>query len=115
VTDRKNIVTLGIGASPGKLMWFLTSGLETGAAVAAPTPDVALGDIPMITYWMGSVPAQGPSATVSYYDVAIVFHNGNNLTFHNGSHVFFHHLVSISADVSFSHSAPRTTFTGEAE
>lgn len=31
--DAKNIVTLGIGAAPGGLVWFLTGGLEAGAAV----------------------------------------------------------------------------------
>lgn len=29
MTDVKNIITLGIGASPGGLIWFMTSGLES--------------------------------------------------------------------------------------
>lgn len=37
MADRKNIVTLGLGASPGKLLWFLTSGLEAAAVAATPT------------------------------------------------------------------------------
>ena len=32
MADVKNIVTLGIGAAPGKLLWFITGGLETAAA-----------------------------------------------------------------------------------
>lgn len=32
MADVKNIITLGIGASPGSLMWFITSGLESSAA-----------------------------------------------------------------------------------
>lgn len=30
MADVKNIITLGIGASPGKLLWFITGGLEAG-------------------------------------------------------------------------------------
>lgn len=29
MADVKNIITLGIGASPGSLLWFFTSGLES--------------------------------------------------------------------------------------
>lgn len=36
MADVKNIVTLGIGAAPGGLVWFLTGGLEAGVVVAAP-------------------------------------------------------------------------------
>ena len=32
MTDRKNIITFGIGAGPGKVLWFITGGLEAGAA-----------------------------------------------------------------------------------
>jgi hypothetical protein len=31
--DVRNIVTLGIGAAPGGLVWFFTSGLESLASV----------------------------------------------------------------------------------
>jgi len=33
MADVKNIITLGIGSSPGKIMWFITMGLETEAAL----------------------------------------------------------------------------------
>lgn len=36
----KNVITLGIGADPGGLMWLLTGGLGLGAGVVA---DVAGG------------------------------------------------------------------------
>ena len=32
MADVKNIITLGIGANPGSLVWFLTSGLEIAAS-----------------------------------------------------------------------------------
>lgn len=35
MADVKNIITLGIGAAPGKLTWFITTGLEP-AVVALP-------------------------------------------------------------------------------
>lgn len=31
MADVSNIVTLGIGATPGGRIWYLTSGLESGA------------------------------------------------------------------------------------
>ena len=34
MADVKNIITLGIGASPGKIMWFITVGLEPAAEEA---------------------------------------------------------------------------------
>lgn len=37
MTDRKNIITLGIGAGPGKVLWFITGGLEGGAEVVVVT------------------------------------------------------------------------------
>ena len=30
MADVKNIITLGVGASPGKILWFITGGLEAG-------------------------------------------------------------------------------------
>lgn len=35
MADAKNVITLGIGAAPGKLLWFFTSGLESAAVSAA--------------------------------------------------------------------------------
>jgi hypothetical protein len=32
--DIRNIITLGIGAAPGGLLWFFTSGLESAAVIA---------------------------------------------------------------------------------
>jgi hypothetical protein len=32
MADVKNIITLGIGASPGSLTWFITTGLESDNA-----------------------------------------------------------------------------------
>ena len=42
MADVKNVVTLGIGASPGGLVWFITTGLESGAVVATPGTPVIL-------------------------------------------------------------------------
>jgi hypothetical protein len=37
MADVKNIVTLGIGAAPGGLVWFFTGGLESGVEVIGPS------------------------------------------------------------------------------
>jgi hypothetical protein len=37
MADVKNIVTLGIGAAPGGLVWFLTGGLESGEEAVGPS------------------------------------------------------------------------------
>ena len=42
MADVKNIITLGIGANPGSLLWFMTSGLESGAVAEVVLLDVAL-------------------------------------------------------------------------
>jgi hypothetical protein len=36
--DVRNVITGGIGAAPGGLVWFLTGGLEAGEAVIVVTP-----------------------------------------------------------------------------
>ena len=46
MADVKNIITLGIGASPGNLIWFITSGLE--GEPDAPGIVVARGGIAML-------------------------------------------------------------------
>lgn len=41
MADVKNIITMGIGASPGAIIWFFTGGLEVGSSwVQFPSTDV---------------------------------------------------------------------------
>ena len=49
MADVKNIITLGIGASPGSLLWVMTSGLESGVVAARVLLDVALTDAEVLT------------------------------------------------------------------
>ena len=49
MADVKNIITGGIGASPGGLLWFFTYGLESGAVVQRVLLDVALTDAEVLT------------------------------------------------------------------
>jgi hypothetical protein len=42
VADVQNIITLGIGSAPGKLLWFLTSGLESAAAAPYAGPGIVM-------------------------------------------------------------------------
>lgn len=62
MADVKNIVTLGIGAAPGGLIWFFTGGLESGAAVP-PFVDAV---------YIITVPAQDRRVTVMAQDRAII-------------------------------------------
>jgi hypothetical protein len=61
----KNIITQGIGANPGGLLWFMTGGLEAGEAITVPPFGVAtslLTGLPISTHhtltslsgWCGS-------------------------------------------------------------
>lgn len=45
MADVKNIITLGIGAAPGALTWFITTGLGVGAQITYTSNDVPI-DIP---------------------------------------------------------------------
>ena len=49
MADVKNIITLGIGANPGSLLWFMTSGLESGAVTARVLLDVGLTDAEVLS------------------------------------------------------------------
>jgi hypothetical protein len=42
VADVQNIITLGIGSAPGKLLWFLTGGLEGAAAAPYAGPGIVM-------------------------------------------------------------------------
>lgn len=33
MSDRKHVITLGIGSSPGRMIWFITTGFESGFTV----------------------------------------------------------------------------------
>jgi hypothetical protein len=62
MADVKNIVTLGIGAAPGSLIWFITSGLEGAAAVAVPAIIMV---VPYQSYTM-SVPFESRTMVVPF-------------------------------------------------
>jgi hypothetical protein len=42
VADVQNIITLGIGSAPGKLLWFFTGGLEGAAAAPYAGPAIVM-------------------------------------------------------------------------
>jgi hypothetical protein len=62
MADVKNIVTLGVGAAPGNLIWFITSGLEGAAAVAVPSIIMV---VPYQSYTM-VVPYESRTTTVPF-------------------------------------------------
>jgi hypothetical protein len=61
MADSKNIITLGIGAAPGGLIWFFTGGLESGVPVP-PFVDAV---------YVITVPAQDRSVIVAAQDRAV--------------------------------------------
>lgn len=69
MADVKNVITLGIGAAPGGLVWFITGGLEAGSAVAVVTPTVMM-TVPYASYTM-TVPYESRTMTVPYEDHTI--------------------------------------------
>ena len=84
MADVKNIVTLGIGASPGKVTWFITTGLEPDAEIALDSAyaiDVhaALQDLTVV------VPAIAQEYTEVFYLDTLVDEAGDTLVDGDGN------------------------------
>jgi hypothetical protein len=62
VADVKNVITLGIGADPGGLLWFMTTGL--GEASPATSPAIVMV-VPFMSRTM-TVPYREHTMTVPY-------------------------------------------------
>lgn len=84
MADVKNVVTLGIGASPGKLLWFITGGLGAGEDI---TYTVTLEPFDLAPH-AAVIALESPalSELFSYREIiTLTDHSGNILTNNSGN------------------------------
>lgn len=70
---------------------------------------------PTLTYYGGEVPPAGTAVGVETTDGDILWDDLTNILWDDSTNIEWSHNTDVSPDMSYSFSAPRITYSGEAE